>query len=95
MRPHAQLEGLDVGQLARQVVVRFLGVQVQVVQARIRELLQHAEHLALHGIVHAARKLLNALQLAGKHNSLESETIRAHILAQLATLAQLNDAVDT
>lgn len=59
------------------------------------ELLQHAEHLALHGIVHATRKLLNALQLAGKHNSLESETIRTHILNQLATLAQLNDAVDT
>lgn len=59
------------------------------------EILQHAEHLGLHGIVHATRQLLNALQLAGKHNSLESETIRAHILAQLAALALLNDAVDT
>lgn len=59
------------------------------------ELLQHAEHLALHGIVHAVRKLLKALQLAGKHNSLESEAIRTHILLQLAELDQLNDAVDT
>lgn len=59
------------------------------------ELLQHAEQLALHGIVHAVRKLLDALQLAGKHSSLESEAIRTHILLQLAELAQLNDAVDT
>lgn len=59
------------------------------------ELLQHAEHLALHGIVHASRKLLAALQIAGTYNSLDSESIRSHILSQLATLGQLNNAIDT
>ena len=61
----------------------------------IAELIEHAEHLTLYGMIHAARKLQQTLQQASKHNSLESETIRAHVLAQLAALAQLTDTVDT
>lgn len=59
-----------------------------------RELLEHAEHLALHDMVHAARQLLHALHQASAHHSLESETIRTHVLAQLAALRQLNAAVN-
>ena len=61
----------------------------------IAELIEHAEHLTLYGMIHAARKLQQTLQQASKHNSLESETIRAHVLTQLAALAQLTDTVDT
>ena len=59
------------------------------------ELLEHAEHLALYGMIHAARRLEKTLLQASKHNSLESETIRAHVLSQLTALAQLTDTVDT
>lgn len=58
------------------------------------ELIQHAEHLALFGIVHAARQLMKTLNQASLHNSLESETIRAHVLRQMEALNQLNAAVD-
>lgn len=58
------------------------------------ELIQHAEHLALFGIVHAARQLMKTLNRASQHQSLESETIRAHVLRQLEALNQLNVAVD-
>jgi hypothetical protein len=59
------------------------------------ELLEHAEHLALYGMIHATRRLLKTLQQASAHNSLESETIRAHVLSQITALAQLTDTVDT
>ena len=59
------------------------------------ELVEHAEHLALFGIIHAARQLQRTLQQASTYNSLESETIRTHVLSQLAALAQLTDTVDT
>jgi hypothetical protein len=52
------------------------------------ELIQHAEHLALFGIVHSARKLIQTLNQAHIHQSLESETIRAHVLRQLTGLRQ-------
>ncbi len=58
------------------------------------ELIQHAEHIALFGIVHAARQLMKTLNQANLHHSLESETIRAHVLRQLEALNQLNVAVD-
>lgn len=59
------------------------------------ELVEHAEHLALYGMVHAARQLQRTLQQASTHNSLESETIRAHVLSQLVALRKLTDTVDT
>ena len=59
------------------------------------ELIQDAEHLALHGMVHTARQLQKTLERASQHNSLESETIRAHVLAQLKTLTEQNFTVDS
>lgn len=59
------------------------------------ELIEHAEHLSLYGMIHAARQLLQTLQQASTHNSLESETIRAHVLSQLVALRKLTDTVDT
>ena len=52
------------------------------------ELIQHAEHLALYGIVHTARQFMQTLNQAHIHHSLESETIRAHALKQLTRLRQ-------
>jgi hypothetical protein len=63
--------------------------------AETSELIEHAEHLALFGMIHAARQLQRILQQAHIHNSLESETIRAHVLSQLDALGQLTDTVDT
>lgn len=59
------------------------------------ELIQDAEHLALYGMVHTARQLQKTLERASQHNSLESETIRAHVLVQLKILAQQNLTVDS
>jgi hypothetical protein len=59
------------------------------------ELLEDAEHLALYGLVHVARQLQRSLQQASVHNSLTSETIRAHVLSQLKALEELIVTVDT
>ena len=67
---------------------------VETLLSETGELIQHAEHLSLYGIVHAARQLLQTLQQANRHNSLESEAIRAYVLTKLTALVQLTDAVN-